>query len=46
MYMTDNIVMAGETYDRDTRRYDSNDVSIPAHNSDVLKRSLIYNGKI
>ena len=25
MYMTDNIVMAGETHDRDTRLFDSND---------------------
>ena len=29
MYMTDNIVMAGETHDRDTRLSDSNDVNIP-----------------
>ena len=41
MYMTDNIVMAGETHDRDTRLSDSNDVNIPPHNSDVLKQSFI-----
>ena len=46
MYMTDNIVMAGETPDRDTRLSDSNDVNIPPHNSDVLKRSFIYNGSV
>ena len=46
MYMTDNIVMAGETHGRDTRLSDSNDVNIPPHNSDVLKRSFIYNGSV
>ena len=46
MYMTDNIVMAGETHDRDTRLSDSNDVNIPLHNSDVLKRPFIYNGSV
>ena len=46
MYMTDNIVMAGETHDRDTRLSDSNDVNIPPHNSHVLKRSFIYNGSV
>ena len=44
--MTDNIVMAGETHDRDTRLSDSNDVNIPPYNSDVLKRSCIYNGSV
>ena len=44
--MTDNIVMTGETHDRDTRLSDSNDVNIPPHNSDVLKRSFIYNGSV
>ena len=29
MYMTDNIVMAEEMHDRDTRLSDSNDVNIP-----------------
>ena len=46
MYMTDNIVMAGETHDRNTRLSDSNDVNIPPHNSDVPKRSFIYNGSV
>ena len=46
MYMTDNVVMAGETHDRDTRLSDSNDVNIPPHNSNVLKRSFIYNGSV
>ena len=36
IYITDNIVMAGETHDWDTRQFDSNDVNIPPHNSDVL----------
>ena len=44
MYMTDNIVMDGETHDRDTRLSDSNDVNTPLHNSDILKRSFIHNG--
>ena len=46
MYMTDNNVMAGETYDRDTRLSDSNDFNIPPHNSDVVKRSFIYNDSV
>ena len=46
MYMTDNIVMAGETHGRDTMLADSNDVNIPPHNSDVHKRSFIYNGNV
>ena len=46
MYMTNNIVMAGETHERDTRLSDSNDVNIPPHNSDVLKRSFTYNGSV
>ena len=46
MYMTDTIVMAGETHDRDTKLSDSNDVNIPPHNSDVLTRSFIYNGSV
>ena len=46
MFTTDNIVMAGETHDRDDSLSDSNDVNIPPHNSDVLKRSFIYNGSV
>ena len=46
MYMTDNIVMAGETHDLDTRLSDSNDVNIPPDNSIVLKRSFIYYGSV
>ena len=44
--MTDNIVLAGETHDPDTRLSDSNDVNIPPHNSDILKLSFIYNGSV
>ena len=46
MYMTDSIVMAGETHDRDARLSDSNDVKIPPHNSNILKRSSIFNGSV
>ena len=46
MYMTDNIVMARETHNRDTRLSDSNDVNIAPHDSDVLERSFIYNGSV
>ena len=46
MYMTDNSVTDGETHDQDTRLSDSNDVNIPQHNSDLHKRSFIYNGSI
>ena len=46
MYMTDNIVMAEETHDQDTKLSDSNDVNIPPLNSDVLKQSFIYNGSV
>ena len=46
MYMTNNIVMARETYDPDTRLFDSNNVNTPPHNSDALKQSSIYNGSV
>ena len=39
MYLTDNVVMAGEIHDRDTRLSHSNDVHIPPHNTDILKRN-------
>ena len=44
MYMTDNIAMAGETHDQNTTLSDSSEVNIPPNDSDVLKRSFIYNG--
>ena len=46
MYLTDNVVMAGEIHDRDTRLSQSNDVHIPPHNTDILKRSFIFNGGV
>ena len=44
--ITDNVVMAGEIHDRDTRLSHSNDVHIPPHNTDILKRSFIFNGGV
>ena len=46
VYLTDNVVMAGEIHDRDTRLSHSNDVHIPPYNTDVLKRSFIFNGGV
>ena len=46
MYMTNNIIMAGETHHRGTRLSDSNDVNQPPHNLDVPKWSFIYNGSV
>ena len=43
MYLTDNVVMASEIHDRDTRLSHSNDVHILPHNTDILKRSFICN---
>ena len=45
-YLSDSIVMAGESHDRDTRLSESLDVHIPSHNSSALKRSFIYNGSV
>ena len=46
MYLTDNVVMAGEIHDRGTRLSHSNDVYIPPYNTDILKRSFIVNGGV
>ena len=46
MYLTDNVVMAGEIHDRDTRLSHSNDVLIPPHHTDILKRSFIFHGGV
>ena len=46
MYLTDNVVMAGEVNDRDTQLSHSNDVHIPPHNTDILKWSFIFNGGV
>ena len=46
MYLTDNVVMAGEIHDRDARLSHSNDVHIPPQNTDILKRSFIFNGSV
>ena len=45
-YLSDSIVMAGESHDRDTRLSESLDVHIPSHNSSALKRSFIYHGSV
>ena len=45
IYLTENVVMAGEIHDRDTRLSHSNDVHIPPH-TDILKWSFIFNGGI
>ena len=45
-YLSDSIVMAGESHDRHTRLSESRDVHIPSHNSSALKRSFIYNGSV
>ena len=41
-----NIVMARKIYNRDTRLSHSDDVPIPPHKTDILKRSLIFNGGV
>ena len=43
-YISDNVTMARDMHDRDTRLSRSNDVHIPPHNSAILKRSFMYNG--
>ena len=43
MLLTDNVVMVGEIHERDTRLSHSNDVHIPPHNTDIFKRSFIFN---
>ena len=46
MYLTDDVEMAGEIHDRDTRSSHFNDVHIPPHKTDILKRSFIFNGGV
>ena len=43
-YLTDSIVRASETHDRNTRLANSYDVHVPSNNSEILKRSFVYNG--
>ena len=45
-YSTDSIVMASEAHDRNTRLTNSNDVHVKSHNSEILKRSFVYNGSV
>ena len=45
-YISDNVAMARDMHDRDTRLSRSNDVHIPPHNSAILKRSFMYNGSV
>ena len=45
-YISDNVTMARDMHDRDTRLSRSNDVHIPPHNSAILKRSFMYNGSV
>ena len=46
VYLSDAVVMASETHDRDTRLSKSQDANVPSHNSEVLKRSFVYNGSV
>ena len=45
-YLTDSVVMASEARDRNTRLTNSYDVHVPSHNSEILKRSFVYNGSV
>ena len=45
-YISDNVTMARDMHDRDTRLSRSNGVHIPPHNSAILKRSFMYNGSV
>ena len=45
-YLTDSIVMASEAHDRNTWLTNSYDVHVPSHNSEILKRSFVYNGSV
>ena len=45
-YLTDSIVMASEAHDRNTRLTNSFDVHVQSHNSEILKRSFVYNGSV
>ena len=38
--------MASEAHDHNTRLTNSNDVHVPSHNSEILKRSFVYNGSV
>ena len=42
-YLTNAIVMAREAHDRNTRLTNSYDIHVPSHNSEILKRSFVYN---
>ena len=45
-YLTDSIVRANEAHGRNTRLASSCDVHVPSHNSEILKRSFVYNGSV
>ena len=45
-YLTDSIVRANEAHDRNTRVANSYDVHVLSHNSEILKRSFVYNGSV
>ena len=46
LHLTDSLVMANDVHDRNTRLTNSNDVHVPPHKSNILKRSFIYNGSV
>ena len=45
-YLTDSIVRANETHDHNTRLANSYDVYVPSYDSEILKRSFVYNGSV
>ena len=45
-YLTDSIVRANEAHDRNTRLANSYDVHVLSHNSEILKRSFVYNDSV
>ena len=45
-HLTDSIVRANEAHDRNTRLPNSYDVHVPSHNSEILKRSFVYNSGV
>ena len=46
LYLTDSIVMDSEPHDSNTRLTNSFDVHAPSHNSEILKRSFVYNDSV
>ena len=45
-YLTDSIVMANKAHNHNTRLTNSYDVHVPSHDSEILKRSFVYNGSV